>query len=190
MTRPLLAVDVDGVLNALPRKGDKLQPGWQRGSASAHAPGWSEPHTFPMRYDPRAGAKLMALAEETSAELVWLTSWEQDANTAISPLVGLPTDLPVVDLAPGRMGMKFSEHRSPGQVKALSLKVYQPDRPVLWLDDDVTARDVLTAARAPGGKRRQVALVYVNPRHGLQDKHLAQARKWLLAVEYQDPLVS
>lgn len=186
--RPILTLDVDGVLSALPllgKKGriiDPLPAGWRDGEASARAPGWREPHTLLMRYDPDMGAKLMKLAGETGAELTWLTSWEQEANRAISPLVGLPSDLPVVDLAPGRRGQKFSEYRPNERVKALALRGYEPDRPVLWLDDEATAADLLVASRLPDGAVREIGLVRVNGRFGLREKDLQRARKWLLAL--------
>lgn len=89
--RPLVLLDVDGVLNAL-----ALQPG----------PAW-EHHTcqnwngsYRVRLNPSHGPMLLKLAEETGAELVWATTWCDDANKQIGPKVGLP-ELPVIDVLSG-----------------------------------------------------------------------------------------
>src|SRR5262245_1391504 len=114
--RPILAVDVDGVLNAC--------------HTGPPAPGWHDTKVlgFRIRYNPAHGGRLLAIAEETGAELTWCTTWEELANQHIRHLVGLPS-LPVVPMRPGRAGMKFSEYRSVGVIKARTMAAYAGDRP-------------------------------------------------------------
>lgn len=78
--RPLLFLDVDGPL--LPfGAGPKYEPSGGGASTSHLA-----------RLDPQMGPRLAALP----CELVWATTWEQEANAAIAPRIGLP-QLPVVN---------------------------------------------------------------------------------------------
>lgn len=161
-TRPILAVDVDGVLNALSFRDPHPPAGWRDALVKGYR----------IRHNPGHGPLLLAVAEETGAELTWCTTWEQMANEFIGPLVGLP-ELPVVPMEPGRAGRKFSDRRSVGLTKAQAMAAYAGDRPFCWLDDEPDAADGLRGCTTPH------LVVQVEPRHGLQDKHLIRARTWL-----------
>lgn len=158
---PLIAVDVDGVLN---REGS-LEEGWYE------TPVRLGNATYVIRYNPEHGAKLTALAEETRAQLVWCTTWEQDANTHIGPLIGLPAALPVVPLRAPKLSA------GPGWTKTASLVTYAGDRPWVWFDDDAKTWDVVHECGGDCWDTR--LLVQVNPLTGLQDKHLQLAREFL-----------
>jgi HAD domain in Swiss Army Knife RNA repair proteins len=135
-TKPILAVDMDGVLNAC--------------NSGAPAPGWQDTRVrgFRIRYNPGHGPRLLAIAEETDAELTWCTTWEALANEDIAPLVGLP-ELPWVPMEPGHAGQKFSERRSVGRIKARAMAAYAGDRPFCWLDDEPDAASELAACPVP-----------------------------------------
>lgn len=157
--RPVIGIDVDGVLNAL----GPLQDGWEEATRLG----------YPIRYSQWHGARLVDLAEEHDADLVWCTTWEERANDLIAPLVGLP-QLPVIPLAPGRAGMKFSESRPVGHIKAVSIARWnQAGAPFLWLDDEPDAAEWLSPYSFP----HQV--IRVEPLAGLQPSHLELARSWL-----------
>ena len=153
--RPLVLIDVDGVLNPLVRH----SPG----------PGWLERillvqgSLFLVHLNPAHGPALLSLAAETGAELAWGTTWEEDANLQISPLIGLP-ELPV---APANSGC----HKADGIVP------WTRGRPFVWLDDAPEAAE--EAGRLAGAQAHLV--VAVDPDIGLADRHLALARDWLLA---------
>ena len=161
--RPILAVDVDGVLNAI--SGGKPAPGWRETKADG----------FRIRFNPSHGARLLAIAEETGAELVWCTTWEKLANQYIRQLVGLP-ELPYVPMEPGRAGRKFSEYASVGAMKAQAMRAYAGDRPFCWLDDEPDAADELRSLAVPH------LVVHVDDETGLQDEHFTMARAWLLSL--------
>jgi hypothetical protein len=162
--RPILAVDVDGVLNAC--NDGPPAPGWQDTRAQG----------FRIRFNPGHGARLLAIAEETGAELVWCTTWEEMANQYIRQLVGLP-ELPWVPMEPGRAGQKFSEHRSVGMTKAMAMRAYAGTRPFCWLDDEPDAAGELrSSCPVPH------LVVYVDDNTGLQDEHFAAAQAWLAAL--------
>lgn len=68
---------------------------------------------------------LLALADATGGELVWATTWLDEANTLIGPELGLPT-LPVMDWDPsGSPRWKFEA----------ALR-WSCGRPLVWFDDD------------------------------------------------------
>lgn len=158
--RPILAVDVDGVLNALSRGPLK------DGQAEADA------MSFRIRYRRDYGARLLAVAEETGAELVWCTTWQDKANEWIAPLVGLP-ELPWVDLKTGYAGYKFSQAVPPGMAKSRALMIHAGNRPFAWLDDDARPEHL-------AGHQAPCHLVQVNSHDGLTERDLMEARQWLL----------
>ena len=161
-TRPILAVDVDGVLNSLSLT--RLPPsGWRDAKATD-----SLGVEYPIRYNPAHGPALLAVAEQAGAELVWLTTWQERANEAIAPLVGLPA-LPVIPLPREWRGSP----RSVGVIKAAALIRYAGNRPAVWLEDETDAPEALSSWQTPH------LVVPVNWRTGLQCRDLAQARTWL-----------
>jgi len=162
-TRPILAVDVDGVLNAL--------------SNGTPPKGWEDHKVigFRIRCNPSHGAALLALAAEHDAELTWCTTWEQLANEHIAPLVGLPS-LPVVPMEPGRRSRKFSEYVSVGTTKAAAMRAYAGDRLFCWLDDEPDAASELHSCPVPH------RVIRVDPRAGLQDHHLRKAAAWFTGM--------
>lgn len=175
--RPILAVDVDGVLNAC-SLGDP--PGeWQdaRVRPDGHGRG------FRIRHNPGHGARLLAIAEETGAELIWCTTWEEMANQYIRQLVGLP-ELPWVPMEPGRAGRKFSEYASVGATKAAAMRAYAGGRPFCWLDDEPDAGDELRTLAVPH------VVIEVDERTGLQDKHFEAAQAWLAGLSNCAPEVA
>jgi hypothetical protein len=168
-TRPILAVDVDGVLNAC--NDGPPAPGWQDARVRPDGPG----RGFRIRHNPAHGAQLLAVAEEADAELVWCTTWEEMANRYIRKLVRLP-ELPWVPMEPGRAGLKFSEVRSVGETKAAAMRAYAVERPFCWLDDEPDAAWELRGCPVPH------LVVRVDSETGLQEEHLAAARAWLAAL--------
>jgi hypothetical protein len=168
--RPLLLVDVDGVLNAFPRDGS-VPEGWERTSVTVTGHG-----RFRITYNPGHGARLRELAAEAGAELAWCSTWEGLANTHIAPLVGLPA-LPWVPLELGRTGLRFSEYRSVGCVKAIALQAWAGGRPFCWLEDEPDAADELDRLGITNA-----VVVQVDDSTGLQDMHFDRARAWLEGV--------
>lgn len=163
--RAILAVDVDGVLNAM--SGGRPAKGWL--DARVQVVTGERSMRLRIRYNPSHGAQLLALAAEYGAELTWCTTWEELANEHIGPLVGLP-ELPWVPMdAAG-----FSE--SLGPVKARSIAAYAGDRPFCLLDDEP---DIETALRRHPVPHK---VVRVDERAGLQDHHLRRAGEWLASL--------
>lgn len=119
MTRPLLLVDVDGVLLVL-------------GSYEG-----DEEHGYEPVFVSEAGAWLRELAQRF--DLVWATSWESLANVEVAPRLGLGP-LPVIHFDPDY------DARTP---KLRSAAAYVGERPCAWIDDDLGRdADAWAAGRA------------------------------------------
>ena len=152
--RPYLLIDVDGVLNAIccqytsyrgqpPPPVCPLHHGWIK----------TEGLGYPLLLNPAHGPALLALAEETGAELAWGSTWEHHANEHIGPKIGLPP-LPYAPVVRG------------GQ-KALTVVPWTEGRPFVWLDDDPSVVRGIVRLR---DSYRQVSSV--NETLGLRDADL------------------
>ncbi len=160
-TRPLLFLDVDGPL--LPF-GENPQ-GEPRDLVS---------HSRLPRLSPELGQRLAALP----CELVWATTWEDDANTEIAPRLGLPR-LPVVHW-PDSSADHEGEDRWFGLCwKTRTLVDWAAGRPFAWVDDEITDADrSWVSARHPG----RAFLRHVESFHGLGDEDIAALHQWLRAT--------
>ncbi|GAA4576784.1 HAD domain-containing protein [Planotetraspora kaengkrachanensis] len=159
-SKPLLLLDVDGVLN--PSRRSSLR--YRRHNCVVDG------GLYRLLLDRRHGPLLLSLARDTNAELVWATTWEEHANVEIAPRVGLPR-LPVIRVT-GDPVSKAGEH-----FKTRPVADYVDGRPFVWFDDGLTTADddYLRAHEGVG----DFLLVHVDARHGLDGNHLAQAREWL-----------
>lgn len=156
--KPYLFLDVDGVIN----------PDFSNGSfRKREALGWKKTHittpddgkTWRVFYDPAMGARILKVAREFDAELAWATTWKDNANTFIAPLIGLPK-LPVAPTY--------------ADTKAQDLMRWLPKgRKFTWLDDDY---QVATSAFIQPPDHH---VIWVDPRVGLTDKNLEHAGAWL-----------
>lgn len=140
--RPLLFLDVDGPL--IPFGGSGYPT---HGTAAANP--------LLTRVDPGHGPRLAALP----CELVWATTWLEEANEAVAPRLGLPP-LPVVAWP------EPSEDDEPAGLhwKTRALVDWADGRRFAWVDDEITDADRRwVAAHHRGG-----ALLHrVDPRQGL-----------------------
>lgn len=160
--RPLVLLDVDGVLNPARRHSLRLR----------HYECVLDGHTYRILLNARHGRKLARLARDTGAELAWATTWEQHANVEIGPRIGLPI-LPVIEVN-SDPGTRAGEH-----FKTRHVAEYVARRPFVWFDDNLGAPDWQYLKDHPGVD--EFLLVDVDPRTGLTDGHLSQARAWLAA---------
>ncbi|GLP65520.1 hypothetical protein TUSST3_21400 [Streptomyces sp. TUS-ST3] len=164
MHRALLYLDVDGPLNPYAAQPERRPEGYTthrmkpEGWIAQH-PGLSPSAVKPLRVwlNPGHGRALLALTDRY--DLVWATTWRQEANTFIAPVLGLPP-LPVVDwpttLVPGPDGTFW---------KTRHLVTHAAGRPFVWLDDELDHRDQEFVARHHDGR---ALLRRVDPRVGLR----------------------
>jgi hypothetical protein len=151
--RPLLFLDVDGVIALDPAAGD-LPAGRLRASP------------FGLSYVPdRAGALVRELA--TRFDIVWATGWEQRANAELSSPLGLREELPVLTF-----GKKARSGTSTWKIKGVA--DYAGNRPAAWLDDNFVGRHERWAAH----RAEPTLLVRVDHRAGLAPEHVARLLRW------------
>ncbi|MBV1853246.1 hypothetical protein [Catellatospora tritici] len=170
-TRPLLFLDVDGPLNPYAAKPTRRPEGYQThrmllaSMAQPHRPSYHRRRPLRVWLNPDHGPSLLALPYD----LVWATTWTDEANEWIAPRLGLP-ELPVVQWPRPRQD-------GPGGVfwKTATLVEWAAGRPFAWVDDDVTDADVAWVAAHHGGP----ALVHrVDPKHGLRAGDFAALASW------------
>ncbi|MER5891138.1 hypothetical protein ABT160_45630 [Streptomyces sp. NPDC001941] len=168
---PLLLLDVDGPLNPyrawLPRlrgyTAHRMHPTvWlarQRPGSRRHRRG------LRVVLHPGHGRQLTDLP----FQLAWATTWMHQANSLISPAIGLPPDLPVIEWPE-----LFARDPDGLYWKTRPLLRWAAGRPFAWVDDMITARDVAYAERhdAPA------LLLRIHPRRGLREADFARLRAW------------
>lgn len=166
--RPILFLDVDGVLNPEPVSSGRRPEGYE--THQTRPSGWARtPKPLRIWLNPAHGAQLLSLP----CDLVWGTAWEHEANEWIAPHIGLP-ELPFVRFDSGTPG--------PGvHWKTRDLVEYADGRPFAWLDDELSlTRDngwIASKVRQP------YLLILVPPFQGLVDSHLTRVREWAQALD-------
>ncbi|WP_330238918.1 hypothetical protein [Streptomyces sp. NBC_00525] len=166
MARPLLFLDVDGPLNPYAAQPERRPEGYTtiRVPGPGRDGGGSGPSgllrrgkPLRVRLNPGHGAALLALGYE----LCWATTWMDEANRWIGPVIGLPA-LPFVDF-----GDALFRERSDGvHWKTEALLAYAGDRPFAWVDDEQSDADETYVHAHHTAPAR---LHHVNPRVGLRD---------------------
>ncbi len=147
--KPLLLLDVDGVLNPY--------------AAPACPPGYAEHDFFageePVRLCAAHGSWLRELAGRF--ELIWATGWGAEANRLLAPLLEVP-ELPVITFP------SIPFEKLPGVI------AYAGERPLVWIDDEHSAKDHAWAAE----RRSPTLLIAADPAEGLTRLAIDQALAW------------
>lgn len=169
--KPLLLLDVDGVLNP-----------W----AAGERPGEFVEYRFRLQrwgrkrlrvwLNPGHGAELRALAERAGIELAWATTWGHRANVLVGPAIGLP-ELPVIEFA-GAHDDGLPSWKFPAVAR------FAYGRPLAWLDDDFglfpEARAAFLAKRNADGLATE--LLDVDPKVGLTGEDLGAVGRWVAGI--------
>ena len=159
-TRPILFVDVDGVLSLFGFTPDIRElPGplhWVDGVA----------HCIP----PSVGPRLVRLADDF--ELVWATGWEDRANEHLPFLLKLPFEsLPV---------LRFDGRAVFGSAhwKLDAIDEYAGDRAAAWIDDNIDEACMAWA----DSREAPTLIVETLPAVGLTDEHVDHLLDWAEAI--------
>lgn len=172
-TRPLILLDVDGVINVMASAATRRHKTFHDGWRDVKVPVLGQP--FRIFCNPALGPLLRELAASTGADLAWATMWEEHANLSVSPLLGLPRDLPWVQVSHPRY--KFAETGIKYGLKAEAVVSWTKGRPFVWFEDEADER--WQAAGITGELHQMCLLPEIDDREGLTGKHIAQARDWL-----------
>jgi hypothetical protein len=158
--RPVLFVDVDGVISLFGFDRDTTPPGrfhWVNGVLHCLSHG--------------AGERLLRLGQRF--ELVWATGWEEAANEYLPHLLGLPGELPFLTFD-GRARFGTAHW------KVDAIDGYAgPHRPAAWIDD---CHDQSCATWAEG-RTAPTLLVQTHPEEGMLDWHVERLLSWAADVE-------
>lgn len=176
----LLLLDVDGVLNAVTRTPDPaVWPDWREGIASANGSTW------PIRFSPTVTARVRAWHDSGRVELQWLTTWGHAANDSLRRLLGLP-ELAVAGTHDDAGSASVLAGTSLAGVTAAApdaltgrwwkldvirrLRAEQPDRRLVWVDDELRGQrnEFAGWARSAG-----IVAVGPEPSTGLDAQDLA-----------------
>ena len=152
-SKPLLLVDVDGVLSIF---------GFDPAAPPAGKPAVVD--GIPHWLADRAALGLVRLC--ATFDCVWCTGWEDRANEHLPHLLGLPGPFPYLEL-----GIATGERHW----KLDAIDAYAgPDRPLAWIDDALDERCEAWARERPG----PTLLVHTEPAVGLDHAHVEALEDW------------
>jgi hypothetical protein len=156
--RPLLLIDIDGVLNAFDAR--RLDRHQRRAQAGAYV----------VVLDRRHPAWFRTLAEH--AELRWATMWQEQAATIFGSVADIGTDWPYLDFdsvwmhrTVGRTGVGVGGYKWP-----LIEQCGESRRPLVWIDDDMTDRHLAWAQRRDT-EEAPTLFVRPHPARGFTEDH-------------------
>ncbi len=154
MTRPILAVDIDGVISLF---GAEEQP--DRSHTKLELVD-GVPHLISLA----TGDRLLRLSEHF--ELAWASGWEDKANFYLPNLLGLP-ELPYV-------GFDGAVSAGGAHWKLGPLEEFAAGRPLAWVDDNFDQSCFEWAER----RERPTLLVPTETHLGLEEAHVAALEAW------------
>lgn len=160
--RPILFVDVDGVISLFDFPDEARPPG--RG----HPVGGMEHYI-----SEASGGHLRELAERF--ELVWATGWEHNAERHLPELLGLPS---------GRMHTLTFDGRiagGPAHWKIDAIERYAQGRPAAWIDDNI---DNAVCRRWAEERPAPTLLVPTEPATGIAEDHVGRLLEWADEVRH------
>jgi HAD domain in Swiss Army Knife RNA repair proteins len=155
--KPVLFVDVDGVLSVFGFPHDGPPPGRMHSVDGM-------PHCLVHG----CGERLLRLTR--SYELVWATGWEERANEHLPHLLGLGREFPTLE---------FDHQPQWGAAhwKLSAIERYAGNRPAAWIDDNFNEACRFWA----GAREAATLLVHSDPAVGITDRHVEELETWAAA---------
>lgn len=155
-SRPLLAVDIDGVISLFGFEERPARTQFQMVDGVLHC------IALPV------GERLLRLSERF--ELVWASGWEDKANFYLPQLLGLP-ELPHVSF-------DVAARDSDAHWKLAALEAYAGTRAIAWIDDNFDASCYEWAER----RAQPTLLVPTEPHLGLEEGHVEALNAWAISL--------
>lgn len=164
IVKPYLFLDVDGVLNCIGGRGED----WDDFEQYNMMPFGRGP--FRLYLSKTMCAELAALP----VEIIWLTTWCEEAPVLIAPAVGFP-EYPVAGFGNDLSGRKVS--------KQGCLEIWLEEnglRPFIWVDDDAIPHYATADFTELGW---QFLFIKPNQYEGLTKAHIEEIQKFLKNLE-------
>jgi hypothetical protein len=164
--RPLLLVDIDGVISLFARDGADPRALGGQSSGTLHSIDGI------LHYlSVTAAGHLLSLA--AVFDLVWASGWEEKADEHLPHLLGVPAGLPFLRFTAAPRGSAGGGSVA-AHWKLSAVDAYAGDRPLAWIDDAFNdACHAWAAARAA-----PTLLVSTAPEHGLTEADAMQLHAW------------
>jgi hypothetical protein len=159
MDRPLLLLDIDGVISLFGFDHSKPPPGrFVSVDGITHF------------LSSEAAARVIALGQEF--ELIWCSGWEEKADEHLPFALGVPAGIP-------HLSFEDPFDCVERHWKLAAIDEYAgPTRPLAWIDDGHDERCQVWAS----ARRGPTLLVTTDPAIGLTDAHAADLRAWASRV--------
>jgi hypothetical protein len=150
--KPLLFVDIDGVISLFGFARDACPPGT-----------WLNVDGVPHLISGTASGHLQALGR--TFDLVWCSGWEDKADEHLVHALALPVRPPF---------LTFGQPPGAAHWKLDAVDRHAAERPLAWIDDtfDDSCRAWAAARRAP------TLLVATDPAVGIAEDHVAALERW------------
>jgi len=155
-SKPLLAVDIDGVISLF---GFEERPAHTQLQLVDGVP-----HCISLV----VGERLLRLSERF--ELVWASGWEDKANFYLPQLLGLP-ELP-------HISFDVAARDGAAHWKLTGMESYCGERPIAWVDDNFDASCYEWAER----RSVPTLLVPTEPHLGLEEGHVEALNAWATSL--------
>jgi HAD domain in Swiss Army Knife RNA repair proteins len=162
VSRPLLMVDIDGVISLF---GGSAHV--ERGPAAGS---FHSIEGIPHFLSATAATHLLALVSHF--ELVWASGWEEKANEHLPHLLGLPPALPY-------LRFERSVGRSNAHWKLDAIGAYAGGRPLAWIDDAFNE----TCHAWASERAHPTLLVQTDPELGLTEREAQRLEAWARELE-------
>lgn len=157
--KPVIYLDVDGVLNALGHENDT----W--GDFELHKSVVPDDIPFgEMGFDLWLSKEMIKELASLPADVVWLTTWRHDAPSKVAPLVDAP-DWPVIDWRLSKWDALAQDQRN-------------NPRPFVWVDDGEATELNMNRIRSHVGKIPYL-LIQPNSLIGLTPKDIDDIKVFL-----------
>ena len=158
-SRPLLMVDIDGVISLF------AEPGARGADRRTSDGSFHSIEGIPHFLSSIAAAHLLALSSQF--ELVWASGWEEKAGEHLPHLLGLPRGLPFLRFA-------RAVGRSNAHWKLEAIEAHAAGRPLAWIDDAFNP-----ACHAWAQERSApTLLVQTQPERGLTSQQAQRLESW------------
>ena len=134
--KPLLLVDIDGVVSLFGARAAASPQPSQPGRGGDGAPGGAIEGRFhtiegiPHFLSATAASHLLSLSR--SFDLVWASGWEEKADEYLPQLLGLPRALPFISFS---RRPSLAAPRTLAHWKLEAISAYADERPLAWVDD-------------------------------------------------------